>query len=84
MKKAKAAANEDDIINVEDVEVIDLEESGDQSNPNSTDPSLIVQLPGNTNDGIPNASRTTAADFAATVTNILEAARINGTEEKTG
>ena len=55
------------------VEVIEIEESGDQSNPNSTDPSLIVQLPGNVNDGsIPNASRTTAADFAATVTTILD------------
>jgi hypothetical protein len=86
IEQAKAMANQDDVINVEDDDdVIDIEESGDQSNPNSTDPSLIVHLPGNVNDGsIPNASRTTAADFEATVTTILEAARINGTEEKTG
>jgi hypothetical protein len=85
LEAAKAMGNQD-VIDIEDVEVIDIEESGDQSNPNLTDPSLIVQLPGNVNDGsIPNASRTTAADFQATVTTILdEAARINGTEGKTG
>ena len=81
IERAKATANQENIIDVEDEddEVVEIEESGDQSNPNSTDPSLIVQLPGAVNDGtIPNASRTTAADFEATVTTILDAAGING------
>jgi hypothetical protein len=84
LEQAKATANNDDVINVED-ELVNIEESGDLSNSNSTDPSLIVRLPHNTNDStIPNASRTTAADFEATVTTILDcAAGINSTGEKT-
>ena len=85
LERAQTMGNEEDDDDV--VGVIEMQDNGDRLNSNSTDPSLLVALPGNTNDGnIPNASRTTAEAFTAAVTTILEAARMDtdNTEEKTG
>ena len=58
-------------------------EEADQSNLNLnlTDPSLLVHLPSNVDNGtIPNVSKTTAAAFTAAVTTILEASEMDTDE----
>jgi hypothetical protein len=82
MEIAKATTNENgEVIDIDADEEMNEETDQSNSNLNSTDPSLIVQLPSNVENGtIPNASRTTAATFTAAVTTILEAAEIDTDE----
>jgi hypothetical protein len=73
VEEAKRTTNEDSEVIDIDVDEEMTNEETDQSNSNSTDPSLVVQLPSNEDNGtIPYASRTTAAAFTAAVTSILD------------
>ena len=54
----------------------------DRLSMNSTDPTLLVQVPTNNQQQIQNASRTTMAAFTATVTTLLDAAAAE--EDRTG
>ena len=86
VEEAKTTTNEDsEVIDIDideenevDEEMTNEETDQSNSNLNSTDPSLIVQLPLNVDNGtIPNASRTTAAAFTAAITTILEASEMD-------